>query len=214
MSRDGRIRPRPALRVFVGKRNSGIDHQVIDRTIILRNVTGTSENVAAITVSQLETWTRADLDLIARRMRATLVEFLGEKAGKSLYTLAWLRDRAALHLDGTCEGGIFVARLASGESVGHIIVRIESDEVGPLGLVSTIYVEPAYRRRGAACQLVDAAHRWFQARGMKRYATNTSKDNAPLIRLLDGLGYRIALHFEEKNMVQLMKQSVNAAAGI
>ena len=159
-----------------------------------------------IEVLRLDRNDTEQLDLIAVRMRATLVEVLGPETGESMYSLEWLRDRAASHLDGRCVGAIFIARGSGAEgNIGHIILREELDDEGPLGLVSTIYVLPAGRRHGVARQLVDAAHGWFQSRDLRRCATDTSNTNTPLIRLLNGLGYEIVFRSEEKNMVRLMK---------
>lgn len=166
-------------------------------------------------VAQLDRHAADELDLVAARMRATLVEVLGRETGESLYSLEWLRDRAASHVDGRCPGAIFVAKpRGDGESVGHIIVREEADDDGPLGLVSTIYVLPGARRGGVAGRLLDAAHQWFQARGLDRTATDTSQTNLPLIRLFEGFGYAIVFRSEEKKMVRLMKGSSPARTAI
>ena len=166
-----------------------------------------------IDVVRLDERAADELDLIAARMRATLVEVLGQEMGASLYSLEWLRDRAASHVDGRCPGAVFVAkRRAGGESLGHIIVRQELDGHGPFGLVSTIYVLPEVRRNGVAARLVDAAHGWFHSRGLDRCATDTSETNLPLIRLFEGLGYEVVFHSEEKKMVRLMKGSPSTEA--
>ena len=149
-----------------------------------------------------------ELDLIAARMRATLVEVLGQQEGESLYSLEWLRDRAASHLDGTYPGAIFVARRrADAHSLGHVIVRQERDDDGALGLVSTIYVVPEARRSGVASSLLHAAHHWFDSRRLCRSATDTSQANLPLIRLFERFGYAVVFRSEEKKMVRLMKGS-------
>jgi hypothetical protein len=41
----------------------------------------------------------AEIALVARRMRDTLVEVEGPEAGGSLYTLDWLRERVRWHLN-------------------------------------------------------------------------------------------------------------------
>ena len=159
-----------------------------------------------IEVLRLDRNDTEQLELVAARMRATLVEVLGPEIGEPMYSLEWLRDRAASHVDGRCVGAIFIAKDSGAEgNIGHIILRQELDAEGPLGLVSTIYVLPAGRRHGVARQLVDAAHDWFRSRGLRRSATDTSNTNTPLIRLFNGLGYEIVFRSGEKNMVRLMK---------
>ncbi|APV50849.1 hypothetical protein BWI17_14835 [Betaproteobacteria bacterium GR16-43] len=162
----------------------------------------------AIEVVRLREDASEHLDLVAARMRATLVEVLGRELGESLYSLEWLKDRAASHVDGRCTGAIFIAREgAEATNIGHVIVREEADDEGPLGLVSTIYVLPEGRRHGVARRLVDAAHHWFQSRDLHRSATDTSETNLPLINLLGGLGYEIVFRSDEKKMVRLMKDA-------
>lgn len=156
-------------------------------------------------VVRLELGNAKDLETIAVRMRATLIEVLGQETGGSLYSLDWLRDRAASHLDGRCIGAIFVARREATDDLGHIIVRQEADEVGPFGLVSTIYVRPEARRACVAKRLVDAAHRWFERRGLQRSATDTSQTNVPLIRLFGHFGYEVVDRDMEQKMVRLVK---------
>jgi hypothetical protein len=102
---------------------------------------------------QLRTITLDDtaaIDLIAQRMRATLVEVEGEEAGGGMYSMDWLRDRVRWHLDGRA-AEVVVAEDPAGAIVGHTIYRIEADaDDAPFGLVSTTYVVPQARRRRVA----------------------------------------------------------------
>ena len=92
-----------------------------------------------------------ELELIAVRMRDTLVEVLGRTNGTNLYSMDWLRNRVRWHLDPEkCDGRIFVAT-DDGRVVGHSIVRVDADDNGePIGLFSTTYVEPKSRGRKIA----------------------------------------------------------------
>ncbi len=73
----------------------------------------------------------AEVDLVARRMRQTLVEVEGEEAGMALYTMQWLRDRVRWHLDpASTTGRVFLAEGPGGQVLGHAIVRIEADDSG------------------------------------------------------------------------------------
>jgi len=153
-----------------------------------------------------------ELSMVAERMRATLIEVLGQPQGASLYDIPWLLDRARSHVDGRLPGAIFIARQdGSGAHVGHIIVREEHDADGRYGLVSTIYVVPDHRHLGAATTLLAAAHGWFEARGLARTATDTSQTNVPLIRLYERHGYEIVFRSEEKKMVRLGRNRVSPA---
>ncbi len=143
---------------------------------------------------------------VAERMRATLVEVLGDR-GSGMYRLEWLVDRVLWHLDGkACDGEIFSAFDARGAMIGHTIVRVEADaSCGSFGLVSTTYVLPGWRRRGVARALLDAAEDWFLARGLRRFSTDTSEANVALIRLFESRGYAISYRSKEKEMVRLSK---------
>lgn len=120
---------------------------------------------------------QAERDLVAERMRLTLLEVVGEE----LYTMDWLRDRVDFHLR---EGAVLVAA-ENDETLGHTIVRVEDG----VGLFSTTYVDPAHRRRKVAQALVRRGEEWLAARGMAEAVTCTAESNLPLQRLFQGLGY-------------------------
>lgn len=171
----------------------------IDRSVIESGAPDIG--VAALTAME----TKA-LDVVATRMRATLIEVLGEDVGSSMYSFEWLKDRAKSHIDGRLPGAIFVARLAHADDLaGHIIVREEPDADGPLGLVSTIYVQPELRHLGVASGLLRAAHAWFDGRSLTRWATDTSSTNTPLIDLFGRFGYSVTYRSDEKSMVRLSR---------
>jgi ribosomal protein S18 acetylase RimI-like enzyme len=138
---------------------------------------------------------REELELIATRMRGTLVEVLGEARGGGMYTHEWLRERARFHAG---VGVVLVAATAEGV-VGHAMARVEDGA----GHFSTIYVEPSSRRRGVASALIDAIHAWFAERGMTTARYYTDADNAKLIALFEKHGYAITGRFEEERMVGL-----------
>ncbi len=148
----------------------------------------------------------AGIELVAERMRLTLIDVLGRDAGASMYSLDWLRERVRFHLDpGRCTGEVFVVEAAQAV-VGHTIVRVDAGDNGaPLGLFSTIYVEPGSRRRGLAAALLAYGEAWLRARGMTTLATNTGARNTPLIALFENHGYAITLSSTDGAMVQLSK---------
>lgn len=135
----------------------------------------------------------AEIDLVAQRMRQTLIEVEGEEAGTALYTLAWLRDRVRFHLDpAQCQGRVMLAQWDDGDVVGHCIVRAEQDdEGGRYGLFSTTYVVPAARRHALASRLLLAGEAWMASQGLQRSATWTSATNIKLIGLYEKHGYAI-----------------------
>lgn len=134
-----------------------------------------------------------EIDVVALRMRLTLVEVLGEARGTAMYDLDWLRDRVRFHLDpARSTGAVYVAEDDGGAVVGHTIVRVDEDEDGrPIGLFSTTYVEPAARRGGVASALIAAGEAWFRGKGMQTAWTYTSAGNDRLIRLYRKHGYEV-----------------------
>lgn len=151
----------------------------------------------------------AAIDLVAQRMRATLVEVEGEQAGGGMYSMDWLRDRVRWHLDGRA-AEVVIAEDPAGEIVGHTIYRTETSTDGtPFGLVSTTYIVPEARRLGVAQQLLERAESWFRARGLPQCCTWTSSTNTPLIALYARNGFaqaeRAPNELTQTPMVRLAK---------
>ena len=146
------------------------------------------------------------IDLVADRMRATLVEVMGQ-SGEDLYSVPWLQDRVRWHLQpDACDGQVFLAHRGPNEIVGHVIVRVEAHSPDvPLGLISTIYVDPMFRRRGVARLLLDAGEAWLLSRQSGILATDTSAANVALIQLFESRGYAITFRSPEKLMVRLSR---------
>lgn len=135
----------------------------------------------------------AEVALVAERMRATLVEVLGEKRGGTMYTPDWLRNRVRHHLDPQqCRGEVLLYVTPEEIIAGHAILRIEHDsEAGEFGLFSTLYVAPESRRRGVAARLIEAGEDWFQRQDLREIRTYTDEGNSPLIDLFSKHGYRL-----------------------
>lgn len=136
----------------------------------------------------------AEVTWVAERMRATLVEVLGEERGGSMYTHEWLEQRVRWHLDAEqCIGQVFVAETSDGRLVGHTIVRVDRDGDGrDIGLFSTTYVEPSARRDGVATSLLARGEAWMQERGLTEAVTYTDEDNTRLQNLYLGRGYSMS----------------------
>ena len=147
-----------------------------------------------------------EIDLVASRMRLTLIEVLGEEKGTNLYSLDWLKQRVLFHLDPSqSTGQVFVAESSKTEIIGHFIVRIDCDDSGKeIGLGSTIYVAPEYRKQGVATTLLSTAEAWMLDHGMTEAVYYTATNNAKLINLYRRQGYEIVE--EASEMVKLSKQ--------
>lgn len=141
----------------------------------------------------------AEVELVASRMRETLVEVLGDVVGGGMYTMDWLIQRVMWHLDPSqCVGQVFVSEDREGRIIGHTIVRVERDEVGEkFGLFSTFFVEPGSRNQAVAKGFVARGEKWMVDHGMTTSRTYTAESNEKLKNLMISLGYRVVAAHDE-----------------
>ena len=154
----------------------------------------------------------AEIDLVAERMQATLIEVEGEETGKALYSMDWLRERVRWHLNADqVTARVLLAEDNAGVILGHTIVRREFEEDGrEYGLVSTTYVLPESRRAGVAEALLHAGEEWMRSLGLRICATWTSSTNLKLIRMYLKHGYRqTATHVHETTGTLMVKLERN-----
>jgi GNAT superfamily N-acetyltransferase len=172
----------------------------------------TSTGTDAFVLRNLNEDNAADLEWVANGMHLTLVEVEGEK-GRREYPIAWTRTRLRELLDTTrvhpAQVYLAVAQDDPMRIVGHTILRISAMPDGRLyGLISTTYVDPAYRGSGIADRLLDRGEAWVRAQGMLEAATWTSATNMRLVRLYEKHGYAMterAPHDSGTMMVRLTK---------
>jgi len=155
-------------------------------------------SMGAVSIRAIDASSRQEVELVASRMRETLVEVLGESRGGSMYTPAWLIERVLFHV----KVGVVLVAESDDVVVGHAMGRVEDD----LGHFSTIFVAPASRRHGVAMALLRRVEEWFVGRGVAdvRYYTDTA--NAALIGLFRTHGYVITETSAEHHMVKLTKR--------
>jgi ribosomal protein S18 acetylase RimI-like enzyme len=147
-----------------------------------------------------------EIDLVASRMRSTLVDVLGKDKGESMYTMDWLRDRVMWHLSPDRDAKVFLAEENS-EIVAPAIVRVEkNDNDISYGYFSTIYVATKFRNKGIATKLIQTVEAWCSDKKLPYVTYNTADDNDRLIELFKRLSYEIVARKSE--MVQL-KKSLN-----
>lgn len=155
-------------------------------------------------IRELDPSSGREVELVAVRMRETLIEVLGEQRGSTFYTMDWLRDRVLWHLDArNAEAKIFLSEDGHGRITGQAIARVEKGDHGSYGYFSTIYVEPAARKRGVATSLLQRIEAWLREKGMPRIVYNTAETNDRLIRLFGRHGYTVT--HRNCDMVQLTK---------
>jgi len=124
-------------------------------------------------------------------MRLTLVEVLDQTRADELFDYRQLVDRVKWHLDEP-RAEVFLAE-AGAEIVGQSIVRVEEEDDREIGLFSTTYVDPAFRRAGLASLLLATGENWMQQVGMTEAVSYTDADNLKLIELYRRHGYSVAI---------------------
>jgi GNAT superfamily N-acetyltransferase len=124
-------------------------------------------------------------------MRRTLCEVLGEERGTEMYSMAWLIERVLWRLDeNNVVGEVFLAENEDGNVIGHTIVRIDQDDTGhDIGVFSTTYVDPDFRRSGIAARLLERGETWMRDHNMTEAVTYTDVDNVKLQNLYITHGY-------------------------
>jgi GNAT superfamily N-acetyltransferase len=161
-------------------------------------------------IRAIDPQSRAEVELVASRMRQTLVEVLGEEVGGSMYTMDWLIQRVLWHLDpNQCVGQVFLSEDSEGRITGHTIVRIERDQAGKqIGLFSTFFVEPGSRNQAIATSFVVHGEKWMVEHGTHTAMTYTAETNDRLKNLLVSLGYQAVA--VKNQMTALSKSLIDA----
>ena len=132
------------------------------------------------------------VDVVARRMRLTLVEVLGAERADAMSTHDELVGRVRWHLDRSAGRRATVLVAHEGATMtGHALVRVDDHLGAEVGLFATTYVTPEHRRRGAASALLEAGETWMTDQGMTTVMTYTDPGNEPLLAWYRARGYRI-----------------------
>lgn len=144
-----------------------------------------------VVVAPLDPDDGASIDLVARRMRLTLVEVLDEHRADDMFDHADLVERVLWHLDRSVPGRrseVYVA-LLDRSVVGHTMVRADVIDEEELGLFATTYVAPEARRSGVASALLRAGESWMLTHGLRVAATFTDVHNERLLAFYASHGY-------------------------
>lgn len=74
----------------------------------------------------------------------------------------------------------------------HAVVKLTPDHLGalPVGFVSHVYVEPAFRRTGAARRMVELLDAWFAMRHVQSVELQVVHGNLAGIAFWNSLGYQ------------------------
>ena len=72
---------------------------------------------------------------------------------------------------------------------------VEGTENSPVGYLEGIYVEPSFRGRGIARQLLSAAENWAREQDCREFASDCELDN------LESLAFHLGVGFREANRI-------------
>ncbi|NQU47102.1 MAG: GNAT family N-acetyltransferase [Planctomycetes bacterium] len=149
---------------------------------------------------------QAEIRWVVQRMRQTLVEVLGKEKGNALYSLEWLILRVEWHLDSQqAVAEVFLAEDGHGAIVGHTIVRKDLDKhQQEMGLFSTTFVDPVFRKMGVAAQLLEEGEKWIISQGLLSSETYTAEENQKLINLFQQHGYT---QVEGENQMVILRKN-------
>lgn len=151
-----------------------------------------ADSVPTVDVHRVEPDDDATIELIATRMRLTLVEVLDPARADEMFTHDALVGRVRWHLDREVDGRqaeVFVARDDDSTILGHTLVRVEHLDGTDVGLFATTYVEPSARRSGVASALLAMGAEWMRDHDMATAVTFTDPHNDKLLSLYARHGY-------------------------
>ena len=134
----------------------------------------------------------------------TLIDVMGAEKGSSFYSDDWLLDRVRWHLDLGKNAEILLCVDDTGNIVGQAIIRKDLENECKFAYFSTIYVDPFWRRKGAAKLLIEEVIEWCRSHNFLKINYNTAADNQNLIELLQKYDFMIELEFE--GMVKLVRR--------
>ena len=94
----------------------------------------------------------------------------------------------------TAKGCFFALAYADGEAAGFAQCQLRQDYVegcehSPAGYLEGIYVRPAFRRKGAAAQLLAACRAWAKAQGCHEFASDCELENSESAAFHAAMGF-------------------------
>lgn len=88
------------------------------------------------------------------------------------------------------ENGLFVLE-DDGRIAGFVWVVLRMDLQGTFGSVDQVYLWPEYRRRRLGGMLLDAAHEFIRAQGVRVARLYVTEHNQDAVHLYQRLGYEV-----------------------
>ena len=94
----------------------------------------------------------------------------------------------------TAKGCFFALAYANGEAAGFAQCQLRQDYVegcehSPAGYLEGIYVRPAFRRKGAAAQLLAACKAWAKGQGCHEFASDCELANSASAAFHAAMGF-------------------------
>ena len=94
----------------------------------------------------------------------------------------------------TAKGCFFALAYADGEAAGFAQCQLRQDYVegcshSPAGYLEGIYVRPAFRRKGAAAQLLAACRAWAKGQGCHEFASDCELENCESAAFHAAMGF-------------------------
>ena len=74
--------------------------------------------------------------------------------------------------------------------IGYVFLRTKKTSTGTYGVVHHIFVDPDYRGKGIATELMGKAEDYFRSRGVKAARSTVTITNEPSLKMVRKLGYR------------------------
>ncbi|MCY0875037.1 MAG: GNAT family N-acetyltransferase [Firmicutes bacterium] len=101
----------------------------------------------------------------------------------------WVRQLRMM--SGRGEGTVLMLDAPGGEPAGYVFVTESFDPLNyeRMGVIGELFVEEAWRSRGAGSQMLRAAEKWLMDRGVRSFQVFVTKTNAEAVDLYRNNGY-------------------------
>lgn len=89
------------------------------------------------------------------------------------------------------EGTVLMLDAPGGEPAGYVFVTESFDPLNyeRMGVIGELFVEEAWRGRGAGAQMLQAAEKWLSDRGVRAFQVFVTKTNTEAVELYRHSGY-------------------------
>ena len=97
------------------------------------------------------------------------------------------------------EGSVLVAE--EGDLIlGYIFLKSKNISTGRIGVINHIFVDPEFRGKGIASQLMKAGEEWFRSKNLRRVRSTVTLTNEPSLNMVKKFGYNEKRTIFEKEL--------------